>query len=79
MEEQIKAFCQANGVPFEVRGERFRVMDVTQLPMAMRETCDERGFVTTAVTEIVIGETNDTDTQGIEEVSGTKRRSKARH
>ncbi len=48
-EREIEAYCVANGVPFNRRPlsgvERLRIMDVTQLPMAMREFCDERGFV----------------------------------
>jgi hypothetical protein len=46
MDQQvIETYCRDNGVPFKAEGERLRVMDVTLLPMAMREACDERGFV----------------------------------
>ena len=49
-EKEIETYCANNGIPTQRRTmggvERFRVMDTTQLPMAMREACDERGFFT---------------------------------
>jgi len=48
-EREIEAYCINNGIPFKrqvVGGvETLRVMETTQLPMPMREACDERGFV----------------------------------
>jgi len=53
-QQSIEDYCRDNGVPFKREGERVRVMDKTLLPKAMREACDERGFViTTAATSEV--------------------------
>jgi hypothetical protein len=43
--EQIKAYCDANGIPYQLRTGGLRVMDVTQLPGALKGAVDDGGFV----------------------------------
>jgi hypothetical protein len=47
----IEEYCRENGVPHKFEAGRLKVMDTTQLPMAMREACDEKGFVKPAKEE----------------------------
>jgi hypothetical protein len=43
--KDARDYCNAHGVPFVESGDALRVMDVTLLPGAMRDSFDERGFL----------------------------------
>jgi hypothetical protein len=42
--QQLIRYMDVNGVPYVINGARLRVMDTSQLPGAMRDLLDERGF-----------------------------------
>ena len=42
---EIKEYCDANGVSYKETSKGLRVMDTTLLPGAMRDLCDEQGYV----------------------------------
>lgn len=42
-EQELQAYCETNGVPFNRNRSQLRIMDLTQLPEAMRASFDERG------------------------------------
>lgn len=44
----LKAYCDANGVPYQQTNKGLRVMDTSLLPGSMRDGLDEKGFVVAA-------------------------------
>lgn len=54
-EQELLAYCRANGVPHDwpmIHGKSyFRILDMTQLPGAMRGEVDERGLFGASVEE----------------------------
>jgi len=43
-EAELRAFCEAQGVPVIEEGGRLRVMDRSLLPMTLRALCNMRGY-----------------------------------
>lgn len=41
---ELEQYCKDSGVPYRLDGKNLRVMDITQLPDAMRNGFDERGI-----------------------------------
>jgi hypothetical protein len=64
--KEIETYCADNGVPFDVVGDRPRVMDLTRLPDRMRAQFDERGFLRTPDAAAVNAETSEDGQEGAE-------------
>jgi hypothetical protein len=41
----IKAYCDANGVPYQETAKGLRVMDTSMLPAALRDGLDAKGYL----------------------------------
>jgi hypothetical protein len=66
-QKEIETYCTDNGVPFDVVGDRLRVMDLTRLPDRMRAQFDERGFLRTPdAAAVVKAETSEDGQEGAE-------------